>query len=345
MIENPRRNIHILGIETSCDETGAAVVRDGREVISSVVASQIEFHQKFGGIVPEIASRKHLEMLNPIIGEAMAKANLTYEDLDAVAVTIGPGLVGALLMGLGSAKVIAYVKDLPLVGVNHLEGHIYANLIDHPDLKPPFVSLIVSGGHTMLVYMEDFGKYEVLGRTLDDAVGEAYDKVAAFLGLGYPGGPIIDQMAKEGDPRAIQFPRAMMKTGDLNFSLSGLKTSVLTYVSHLNLDAHELPLHDLAASFQAAVVDVLVSKTIQAAKDKNVKTIVLAGGVAANTYLRECMAKETKNEGFGLYYPHAFLCTDNAIMVAVAGYYRYLAGDRISFEANPVPNLKLGPKI
>ncbi|MHB8841915.1 MAG: tRNA (adenosine(37)-N6)-threonylcarbamoyltransferase complex transferase subunit TsaD, partial [Candidatus Aquicultor sp.] len=245
----------------------------------------------------------------------------------------------------GAAKVISYVKGLPLVGVNHIEGHIYANFIDHPDLKPPLIALVISGGHTMLVYMENFGSYEVLGQTLDDAVGEAYDKVASFLGLGYPGGPIIDEMAKKGDPAAIQFPRAMLKKGEFNFSLSGLKTAVLNYVSHLNLDAHELPLHDLAASFQAAVVDVLVTKTIQAAREKGVDKVILAGGVAANSYLRERMIAETNREGLLLYYPHIFLCTDNAIMIAVAGYHRYLAGDRISLEANPIPNLRLGQTI
>lgn len=342
---DPRKDIYILGIETSCDETGAAIVRNGRDVVSSVVASQIEFHQKFGGVVPEIASRKHLETINPILDEVMEKAKLKYEDLNAVAVTIGPGLVGALLMGLGAAKVISYVKGLPLVGVNHIEAHIHANFIDHPDLKPPLVALVVSGGHTMLAYMENFSKYEIIGQTIDDAVGEAYDKVAAFLGLGYPGGPIIDEMAKEGDPSAIQFPRAMMRTGDFNFSLSGLKTAVLTYVSHLNLDAHELPLHDIAASFQAAVVDVLVAKTVQAAKVKGVTSVVLAGGVAANSYLRERMIQEAHRENIDIFYPHIFLCTDNAVMIAAAAYHRYIAGNRISIEANPIPNLKLGQEI
>lgn len=340
-----REDIYILGIETSCDETSGAIVRNGREVVSSVVASQIEFHQKFGGVVPEIASRKHLEIINPVIDDTLQKAGMAFEDLTAIAVTIGPGLVGALLMGLGAAKAISYVKGLPLVGVNHLEGHIYANFIDHPGLKPPLVSLIVSGGHTMLTYMENYGEYELLGQTLDDAVGEAYDKVAAFLGLGYPGGPVIDEMAREGDTTAIAFPRAMMRTGDFNFSLSGLKTAVLNYVSHLRLESNEIPLHDLTASFQAAIADVLVAKTIQAAKEKRVKSVVLAGGVAANRYLRKRMIEETDKEGLSLYYPHAFLCTDNAVMIAVAGYYRYLAGDRISFEANPVPNLKLGQRI
>lgn len=340
-----QKDVFILGIESSCDETGAAIVRNGREVISSVVASQIEFHQKFGGVVPEIASRKHLEMLNPVLDDVLGKARLGYEKLDAVAVTIGPGLVGALLMGLGAAKVISYVKGLPLIGVNHLEAHIHANFIDHPDLKPPFISLIVSGGHTILVYMEDFGSYELLGETLDDSVGEAYDKIAAFLGLGYPGGPVIDEMAKEGDPAAIQFPRAMMRTGDFNFSLSGLKTAVLNYVSHLRLESHEIPLHDLAASFQAAAVDVLVAKTVQAAKEKGVDKVVLAGGVAANSYLRRRMIEETKSEGMLLYYPHIFLCTDNAIMIAAAGHYRYMSGDRLSIEANPIPNLRLGQKL
>lgn len=340
-----RQDVLILGIETSCDETSAAIVRNGREIVSSVVASQIEFHQKFGGVVPEIASRKHLEVINPVLDEVLTKAGLTYEDMHAIAVTIGPGLVGALLMGVGAAKAISYVKGLPLVGVNHLEGHIYANFVDHPGLTPPLMSLIVSGGHTILVYMEDYGKYETLGQTLDDAVGEAYDKVAAFLGLGYPGGPIIDNMAKEGNPEAIAFPRAMMKTGDFNFSLSGLKTAVLTYVSRQGREAHELPLHDLAASFQAAVADVLVAKTVLATKEKGVEQVVLAGGVAANSYLRQRMIEETRQEGLSLYYPHMFLCTDNAVMIAAAGYYSYLAGDRISLTANPVPNLKLGEPI
>ncbi|MDI6716848.1 MAG: tRNA (adenosine(37)-N6)-threonylcarbamoyltransferase complex transferase subunit TsaD [Actinomycetota bacterium] len=340
-----QRNVYILGIETSCDETAAAVVRDAHDVISSVVASQVEFHQKFGGVVPEIASRKHLEMLNPILDDVMARAGLKYEQLDAVAVTIGPGLVGALLMGLGAAKVVSYVKGLPLIGVNHLEGHIYANFVEHPDLKPPLIALIVSGGHTMIVYMKGHGEYELMGQTLDDAVGEAYDKVAAFLGLGYPGGPVIDREAREGNPNAIQFPRAMMRTGDFNFSLSGLKTAVLNYVSHLNLQARELPLHDIAAGFQAAVVDVLVSKTLLAAKEKNVGVVVLAGGVAANSYLRKRMIEETNKEGLMLYYPHITLCTDNAIMIAAAGYYRYLAGDRMSLKANPIPNLRLGQKV
>jgi len=340
-----QKDVFILGIESSCDETGAAIVRNGREIVSSVVASQIEFHQKFGGVVPEIASRKHLEMINPVLDDVLEKANLDYKDLDAVAVTIGPGLVGALLMGLGAAKVISYVKGLPLVGVDHMEAHIIANFVDHPDLKPPTMALVVSGGHTQLIYMEKIGSYEFLGETLDDAVGEAYDKVAAFLGLGYPGGPIIDKMAKEGDPAAIQFPRAMMRKGDYNFSLSGLKTAVLNYVSHLKLESHELPLHDLTASFQAAVVDVLVAKTVQAAREKDVKTIVLAGGVAANSYLRKRMIEEARKEDISLYYPHIFLCTDNAVMIAAAGYHRYMAGERISLEANPIPNLRLGQKI
>lgn len=344
-LEQLEKNITILGVETSCDETAAAVVKNGREVLSDVVASQIEFHQKFGGIVPEIASRKHLEMMQPVISEAMEKAGVTYDDIDAIAVTAGPGLVGALLMGLGAAKAISYVKDIPLVGVNHLEGHIYANFLSHPDLKPPLVALLVSGGHTMLVYMPDFAQYELLGQTLDDAVGEAYDKIAAFLGLGYPGGPIIDKMSKEGNPNAIPFPRAMLNKGELNFSLSGLKTAVLTYVSHLNLASKELPLHDIAASFQAAIADVLVAKTMQAARMKEVKAIVLGGGVAANEYLRLRMNDEANREGMQLYFPKASMCTDNAVMIAAAGYPRFLAGERLSLRANPVPNLKLGQEV
>jgi N6-L-threonylcarbamoyladenine synthase len=345
VINKPNKEITILGIETSCDETAAAVVRDGTKVLSDVVASQIEFHQKFGGIVPEIASRKHVEMIQPVIAEAMEKADVDFSDIDGVAVTIGPGLVGALLVGLGAAKVISYVKDIPLVGVNHLEGHIYANFISHPDLKPPLITLLVSGGHTMLVYMHDFDEYELMGQTLDDAVGEAYDKVAAFLGLGYPGGPVIDKMAKEGDPKAIAFPRAMMNKGELNFSLSGLKTAVLNYVANLNLVARELPLKEIAAGFQAAVVDVLVAKTMQAARQKGVKNIILGGGVAANTHLRSQMNSAAEAEGMSLYFPNAAMCTDNAVMIAAAGYRRFVVGDRMSIRANPVPNLKLGQNV
>ncbi|MDI6816594.1 MAG: tRNA (adenosine(37)-N6)-threonylcarbamoyltransferase complex transferase subunit TsaD [Actinomycetota bacterium] len=339
------KDIYILGIETSCDETGAAIVKNGREIVANVIASQIEFHKKFGGVVPELASRKHLEIINPVLDEVLEQAGIGFGDLDAVAVTIGPGLVGALLMGLGAAKVISYVKKLPLVGVDHIEAHIYSNFIDHPDLKPPFVALVVSGGHTMLVYIEKYGSYELMGQTLDDSVGEAYDKVAAFLGLGYPGGPIIDDLAKEGNTESIRFPRAMIGKGELNFSLSGLKTAVLNYVSNLKLESLELPLPDLAASFQAAVVDVLVSKTIRAARQKGVEKIVLAGGVAANSYLRERMTEATRDEDMHLYYPSISLCTDNAIMIAASGYYRFIAGERLSLESNPIPNLRLGQSI
>lgn len=330
----------ILAIETSCDETATAVVSNGRDVLSNVVASQVALHEKFGGVVPEIASRRHLEVINSLVERALSDSGAGLSDISAVTVTTGPGLPGALLIGVGAAKAIAYAADLPLVGVNHLEGHIFANFIEHPDLKPPLVCLIVSGGHTSIVHMRDFGNYQLIGETLDDAVGEAYDKVANYLGLGYPGGPILDRLAAEGDPRAINFPRAMIRDG-FDFSLSGLKTAVLNFVTREKASGRQLSLANLAASFQAAVVDVLVSKTMAAAALFGCQRIALAGGVAANSGLRAGFEEASSREGIALYYPSPALCTDNAAMIGAAGHYRFLLGERLPFTANPDPNLKL----
>ena len=331
----------VLGIETSCDETAAAVVRGGKEILSNIVSSQVKWHKKFKGVVPEIASRKHVELINPVIEEALLEAKVSFDDLSGIAVTSGPGLIGALVVGVATAKAIAYVLRIPLVGVNHLEGHISANFLEHPKLTPPFVALVVSGGHTSLVYVEEYQRYEVLGQTLDDAAGEAFDKIAGFLDLGYPGGPAIDKIAKNGNPKAVDFPRAMMNSGDFNFSLSGLKTAVLNYVSRLRAQGKEPSLPDLAASFEAAVVDVQVSKTIRAAEEEGVKTVVVAGGVAANTSLREELNKEAEKKGIKLFYPSLKLCTDNAVMIAAAGYFRLKKDEHLSLGAVPDPNLSL----
>jgi len=335
----------ILAIETSCDETAAAVVADGKEIVSSIVSSQVNLHRKFGGVVPELASRKHLELINPLISEVLNAAKVNLAGLSAIAVTVGPGLVGALLIGLSTAKALAYTNRLPLIGVNHLEGHIFANFLEHGDLKPPFICLIVSGGHTTLIFVKDIGEYGILGETLDDAAGEAFDKIAGFLGLGYPGGPIIDDLAKEGNPKAVIFPRAMLHSKDYDFSLSGLKTAVLNYVTRMKNEGEPINVSDLCAGFQAAVIDVLVQKSIRAAKEKNVGKIVLAGGVAANSSLRDEFRVATEKENLRLYHPSLDLCTDNAAMIGCAGYYRFKAGERLSFDAYPDPNLRLGSKI
>ncbi|RJQ53617.1 MAG: tRNA (adenosine(37)-N6)-threonylcarbamoyltransferase complex transferase subunit TsaD [Actinobacteria bacterium] len=331
----------ILGVETSCDETAAAVVRGGREVLSNVVASQVDLHARFGGVVPEIASRNHLEAVNLIVDEALTDARVGLADLDAIAVTIGPGLVGALQVGLAAAKALAFATGLPLVGVNHIEGHIFANLLEHPDLMPPVVCLVVSGGHTLLLHMPEFGEYEVMGSTIDDAAGEAFDKIAKYLGLGYPGGPIIDRLAAEGNPDAIPFPRAMLHTKDFDFSLSGLKTSVINYVRKEREQGREIPLPDLAASFQAAVIDVQVFKTLLAAEQRKVTTVLLGGGVAANTALRERLRTELINRKMRLLYPSSGMCTDNAAMIASAGHFRLWRGESLSLNADAVPNLQL----
>ncbi len=350
----------ILAIETSCDETAAAVMRDGREVLASVVASQVDFHARFGGVVPEIASRKHTEAIVAVVDEALAQAGtaladatgrqsgepappapLEFADLDAIAVTYGPGLVGALVVGLAYAKGLAFATGLPLVGVNHLEGHIFANVLADPLVAPPLVALVVSGGHTSLVYMPAWGEYHTLGETLDDATGEAFDKVAKVLGLGYPGGPILSRLAEAGDPAAIDFPRAMMRSGDYAFSLSGLKTAVINHIRHAREAGREIDVPDLAASFQQAIIDVQVAKTLRAVEEYDVKTFCLAGGVAANTSLRTALAEALEARGVHVAVPPFSLCTDNAAMIAAAAHYRFRRGDVLGLDADAVPGLRL----
>jgi len=329
------RPFPILGIETSCDETAAAVVADGTRVLSSVVSSQVDIHARYGGVVPEIASRAHVELLPPVIAEAMVEAGLADGDLGAVAATVGPGLIGSLLIGVSSAKALAMVLGVPFIGVNHLEAHVYASWLEDPDLKPPLVVLLVSGGHTMLIHMEGHGRYHLLGQTIDDAAGEAFDKVARFLGLGYPGGPAIDRLAMEGDPTAIRFPRSMIDEG-WDFSFSGLKTSVITYVrKHPDVSAA-----DVAASFQEAVVDVLVTKARRAAEQVGAGALCLAGGVAANSLLRERTLDAAIQDGLQAFLPSRAMCTDNAAMVAAAAWWRYQSDGATSLGAGADPNLR-----
>ena len=338
------KDIYILAIESSCDETAAAVVKNGREVLSNVISSQIELHKLYGGVVPEIASRKHVEKINRVIREALAAAGMKLEEMDAIGVTYGPGLVGALLVGVAAAKAISYAKNIPLVGVHHIEGHISANYIENKDLEPPFLGMVVSGGHTHLVMVKDYGKYEILGKTRDDAAGEAFDKVARAIGLGYPGGPKIDKLAKEGNAEAISFPRAHISDAPLDFSFSGLKSSVLNYINSCEMKHEAINRADVAASFQAAVVDAIVSHTVEAAKTYHMDKVALAGGVASNTALREAMKERCAKEGLRFYYPSPILCTDNAAMIGCAAYYEYLAGTRHGLDLNAVPNLKIGQR-
>ncbi|NLP46361.1 MAG: tRNA (adenosine(37)-N6)-threonylcarbamoyltransferase complex transferase subunit TsaD [Epulopiscium sp.] len=337
-----KKDIYILAIETSCDETAAAVVKNGTEVLSNIISSQIDLHKKYGGVVPEIASRKHIENINPVIEEAMQQAKCSFEQIDAIAVTYGPGLVGALLVGLSAAKGLAFALQKPLVGVHHIEGHISANYIDNPEFKPPFICLVASGGHSHLVYVKDYGEYEVLGHTRDDAAGEAFDKVARALGLTYPGGPQIDRLATKGDPESIHFPRAYLEEDSYDFSFSGLKSSVLNYLNQAKMKNEEINIPNIAASFQEAVTEVLVEKTIKAAKDKKVSKIAMAGGVAANQGLRKKMQKRCKEEGLQVQYPSLILCTDNAAMIGSAAYYEYKKGIRHQWDLNAIPGLKLG---
>ena len=339
-----KKDIYILAIESSCDETAAAVVKNGREVLSNVISSQIELHKLYGGVVPEIASRKHIEKINPVIREALSDSGMTLEDMDAIGVTYGPGLVGALLVGVAAAKAISYAKNIPLVGVHHIEGHISANYIENKELEPPFLGMVVSGGHTHLVLVKDYGKYEILGRTRDDAAGEAFDKVARAIGLGYPGGPKIDKLAKEGDPKAIAFPRAHIADAPLDFSFSGLKSSVLNYINSCEMKHVEINRADVAASFQAAVVDAIVDHTIEAAKMYQIRKVALAGGVASNSALRQAMKERCEKEKLEFFYPSPVLCTDNAAMIGCAAYYEYLAGTRHGLDLNAVPNLKIGQR-
>lgn len=335
------KDIIILGIESSCDETAAAVVKNGREILSNVINTQIEIHKKFGGVVPEVASRRHIENIDFVIDEALEKANVTFDDIDAIAVTYGPGLIGALLVGVSTAKALAYALDKPLVPVHHIMGHISANFVAHNDLKPPFTCLVASGGHSHIVEVEDYNKCKIMGRTRDDAAGEAFDKVARVLGLGYPGGPLIDMLAKEGNPNAVKFPRVKMAGDSLDFSFSGVKTAVINYLHKLDQNGESYNKADIAASFQDAVTDVLCEHTIEAAKRSGSKLIALAGGVASNSALREKMKKEAAKFGIETIYPPPVLCTDNAVMIACAGYYGYLNGDRADMTLNAVASLDL----
>ena len=336
-----KKDVTILAIESSCDETAAAVVRNGREVLSNVISSQIALHTLYGGVVPEIASRKHIEKINQVITAALAEADMTLDDMDAIGVTYGPGLVGALLVGVAEAKAIAFAKDLPLVGVHHIKGHVSANFIEHPDLEPPFLCLIVSGGHTHLVVVKDYGDFEILGRTRDDAAGEAFDKVARAIGLGYPGGPKVDKLAKEGNPHAISFPHAKIEGNPYDFSFSGLKSAVLNYWNHAQMMGEQVNRADLAASFQQTVVDSLVSRAILSAKEYGYDRIAIAGGVASNSALRAGMKEACEKEGIRFYYPSPILCTDNAAMIGCAAYYEYQKGVRHGWDLNAVPNVSL----
>ena len=330
-----------LGIETSCDETAVAIVEDLFEVRSNLIARQEHLHERYGGVVPEVAARAHVEALNPLLDQALREAGVGFGSLDGVAVTVGPGLVGALLVGMAAAKAVSLATGAPLIGVNHLEGHIWANFIAHGKPEPPYVALVVSGGHTMLVHMAGVHRHEVLGQTLDDAAGEAFDKVARLLGLGFPGGPALDALAADGNPDAIRFPRAMVDSGDLDFSMSGLKTAVLRYLRAEQAAGREVSLPDVAASFQEAIIDVQVSKTVAAAKDREVDTVLLGGGVVANTRLRERMAEMATREGLRVLYPPLDLCTDNAAMIAAVGAARLARGERSSLDIAADPNLRL----
>ncbi len=334
-------NVLILAIESSCDETACSIVENGRNVLSNIISSQIEIHKQYGGVVPEVASRKHIENISDVVNEAIIKANVSCDNIDAVAVTYGPGLVGALLVGVNYAKGLSYAWNKPLIGVNHIEGHIYANFIENKDLEPPFVCLVASGGHTHLIYINDYGKYEIMGKTRDDAAGEAFDKVARAIGLGYPGGPLIEKKAKEGNEAAIKFPRAVIDEDTLDFSFSGLKSAVLNYIHNKQQKNEEIIAEDVAASFQQAVVDVLVMKTMKAAKLRNCKIVALAGGVASNSSLREALEKECKKNNYVFLKPSSILCTDNAAMIGCAAYYKYLKKEFSDASLNAISNLKL----
>lgn len=342
--QETNEDVLILAIESSCDETATSVVKNGREVLSNVISSQIALHTLYGGVVPEIASRKHIEKINQVIESALAEADVTLEEITAIAVTYGPGLVGALLVGVAEAKALAYAAKKPLVGVHHIEGHVSANFIENPDLEPPFVCLIVSGGHTHLVIVKDYGEFEIIGHTRDDAAGEAFDKVARAVGLGYPGGPKVDKAAREGNPHAIEFPRAKVGDNPYDFSFSGLKSAVLNYINHAKMTGEEICVPDLAASFQNAVVESLVSRAIMAAKEYGYDKLAIAGGVASNSALREGMKAACEKEGIRFYHPSPIYCTDNAAMIGAAAYYEYQKGARSGWDLNAVPNLKLGER-
>ena len=339
-----QKDVLILAIESSCDETAAAVVKNGRSVLSNVISSQIDLHKLYCGVVPEIASRKHIEKINQVIEEALKEADTTLDDLDAIAVTYGPGLVGALLVGVAEAKAISFAKNLPLVGVHHIEGHISANYIENLDLEPPFLCLVVSGGHTHLVVVKDYGEFEILGRTRDDAAGEAFDKVARAIGLGYPGGPKIDKLSKQGNAYAMDFPKAKVADAPYDFSFSGVKSAVLNHLNKCKMMGEPVVEADIAASFQRCVVEVLVEHAIAAARDYHISKLAIAGGVASNQTLRNAMEQACEKNGIQFYHPSPIFCTDNAAMIGVAGYYEYIKGTRHGWDLNAVPNLKLGER-
>lgn len=339
-----KEDILILAIESSCDETAASIVKNGREVLSNIISSQIELHTLYGGVVPEIASRKHIEKINQVIEEALQEAGVTLGEITAIAVTYGPGLVGALLVGVSAAKAISFATEKPLIGVHHIEGHISANYIENKELEPPFVCLVVSGGHTHLVVVKDYGVYEILGYTRDDAAGEAFDKVARAIGLGYPGGPKIDRLSQEGNPDAIPFPRAKVVGSDYDFSFSGLKSAVLNYLNSCEMKGIEVNRADVAASFQKAVVDVLVEHSLNAVKEYGFDKFAIAGGVASNSSLRAAFEAACRRQNIVFYHPSPVFCTDNAAMIGVAGYYEYIRGMRSGYDLNAVPNLRLGER-
>ncbi|MDY6064820.1 MAG: tRNA (adenosine(37)-N6)-threonylcarbamoyltransferase complex transferase subunit TsaD [Finegoldia sp.] len=340
-LEKTETDIITLAIETSCDETSVAVVKNGRDVLSNVISSQIDTHKKFGGVVPEIASRLHLEAINSILKEAVDQAAIKISDIDIIAVTKGPGLIGALLVGISAAKALSYSLDLPLIGVNHMQGHICANYISHKDLEPPFISLVVSGGHTYLIEVKDYQDYEIVGSTRDDACGESFDKVARALGLEYPGGPQIDRLAKLGNKDAIDFPRVMLEKDSYDFSFSGLKTSVLNYINNKKQKNEEIVIADVAASFQEAVIDVLVEKSFRLLEERKFDKLVVSGGVAANEGLKERIKQKAKETCVDVYFPDKILCTDNAAMIACAGFYDYLNGKSEKLDMKVYPNLDL----
>jgi len=340
-----KKDFYILGIETSCDETSAAVVKNGRHVLSNIISSQVDLHKKYGGVVPEIASRKHVELIIPVLDQALSQAGIKADDLDAVAVTYGPGLVGALLVGLSTAKAISFSIGKPIIGVHHIEGHIAANYIENPDLEPPFICLVASGGHSHIVHVKDYEDFEVLGQTRDDAAGEVFDKVARALGLGYPGGPLIDKAAIDGDSNRIAFPKVYFEDGSLDFSFSGLKTAVLNFLNQCGQKGESCSINDVAASFQKAVVEVLVDNTIKAAGQKGLDIIAIAGGVASNSLLRKHMTETANRKGIKVLFPRPVLCTDNAAMIACAGYYSFLKGRCHDMSLNAVANLKIGQRM
>ena len=338
------KELLVLGIESSCDETAASVIKGCREVLSNVIYSQIDLHTVYGGVVPEIASRGHIEKINQVVKKALSEAGKELKDMDAIAVTYGPGLVGALLVGVAHAKALGWAAGIPVVGVNHIEGHICANFIDNQSLEPPFMCLVASGGHSHLVNVTGYGEYEIIARTRDDAAGEAFDKVARAIGLGYPGGPKIDKEARNGDPDSIDFPRAKVRENEYDFSFSGLKSAVLNYLNSCNMKGETINSANVAASFQKAVVDTLVGHSMQAAKDRGVTKFAIAGGVASNTALREAFEKECAAAGIEFMRPQPVYCTDNGAMIGVAGSYEYLLGYRSGLELNAIPNLSIGDR-